>query len=351
VLLVALAAVAGYRYAQAGRARHIADVGGEMAALPAGDGGWVAWLEREGEDTRLLSLRRGGRETRVVLESPGMSGLAVAGGEAFVTRRRDAGRGRGAAEFLRVDLESGAAREVAALPWPAEQVVFDNGFLLWREYRESPLSEVPFVVAAAPVHVIRTRREGSGEMATVAVIAGGTKSRPGGVSLVGAAGGYGYWVERRREEGAGSTVIRRVALPQGRPETLVRERGLQEAVLVEEALLWTAPSLEAVDEHLYAAVKRLPFDSSEPEAVADWLEADGELLACDGLGYFRERRRLWVLGDARGEQRVHSLGPPTGVKARVVGDEEYVLMRTGSGLAVASRPLTWWARVGRTVRP
>jgi hypothetical protein len=120
-------------------------------------------------------------------------------------------------------------------------------------------------------------------------------------------------------------------------------------VIAGDAILWTSASLEAPEQRSHSAVKRLFFRDSVPHAIADWLGSGGELQACEGVVYLRERTRSWRLGDARGEQRVVARAVPGVVRSQIVGDVEYAFVGTRAGLALATRPLTWRARLLRAV--
>ena len=117
--------------------------------------------------------------------------------------------------------------------------------MCWREEREAALPEVPFVVAAAPLTVLRVlSRNGSDDVRTLAVMVGRPGEGKGRAEIVGVAEAEVYWLERGRSESSETTVLRRVALPEGKPETLISEAGRRAAALTPDALVWTAPSLE-----------------------------------------------------------------------------------------------------------
>jgi hypothetical protein len=347
LLLILIVALAGLAFIHSGQLRYVAAVGGDVASVATGDGRWIAWVERESDKARLVAVRHRGDRARVFLTADHLSGLAVAHDGVFVTRSHQVEGGRTAAELLHVDLLSGRADRVAALPSVAEEIVAGDGFVCWRERRGPALQNVHFVAAAAPLDVLRTYDARSERTRALAVIAGRTAAPADGVSLVAVAGEHIYWFERRESAAGRETLIRRAALPDGGAETLAREPGFRHAALAHDSILWTAPSLEAPRERSRSAVKRLFFRDSVPHTIADWLGSDGELQVSRDRIYFRERARLWRLGDVRGEQRARSWGLPGTVNARIVDGEEYVFVRTGSGLAVATRPLSLSARLLR----
>lgn len=332
------------------RPRPLAHVQGKVLSPPTGDEGWVAWLDGDPDEGRLVAARRPGATARVILTGAGLSGLAVAGHAAFLTRTEEPASGNPRTSLLRVDLRDGASQMLAEVPRGADETVSGEGWLCWREDREAALPEVPFVVAAAPLTAVRACPEAADDIRTLAVITGEASPAAAHVELLGIVRQNAYWLERSGVGRSASTVIRRAALPDGQPEAVVREQGRRSAVLTEDALLWTAPSLEAAAPSQSAAVKRRPFGESDAKVIADWLSPDGVLLASHGGVYVQERYRLWRLGGERGRQRVLFEGPGGVVTGRVLGDQQYLVMRSGRPVVVATRPLTWWARARALLR-
>jgi len=344
---VALAALVGltcYGLARTARPRALWTLQGELRAPPTGDGRWAAWLEGDPGEARLVAVRRGFGRPGVVLAEAGLSGLAVAGETAFVTRAGAADGGRPAA-LLRVSLRGGASEELAALPLEAAQISSGEGWLCWREQRPGGLPGVPFVAAAAPLTVIRALPQEGGQVETVAVLA--AEGPRGGefVELVGVSGRAVYWTERRGLGVEMTTAIRRAALTGGEPETVVREPGRLSAALVGDALVWTGRSAEAADSGQFAAVRRRPLQGGEVEVIGDWLASGASVLGGRDRVYVRDRGHLWSLGRRREEQRA-LLASPGGLReARLVGDQEYLIMAGRGRTVVARRPVTWWGRV------
>jgi len=282
----------------------------------------------------------------VALIGRGLSGLAVAEDSAFVTRADESEEDEAGASLLRVDLRTGTSEALARLTTGAEQIAFGDGWLCWREEREAALPEVPFVVAAAPLTVLRARStNGSGDVHTLAIMGGRPGEGKGRAELVGVAEAEAYWLERRTSGSSETTVFRRVALPRGEPETLIREAGRRAAVLTQDALVWTAPSLEGAESNQFVAVKRRSLRNGAVKVIADWLSTTGELQASHDEVYVQGRSWLWHLGSERGEQRRLRRRPGRFVTGRVVGDEQYLVLRSRDRLAVAARPLTWWSRI------
>ncbi len=351
IVFVVLAAAVVFAHVRAGRPRVVARGEGASVSVPASDGRFLLWLETDDGEARLVSLGRFPRRTHAVFTSSHLSGLAVADGAAFVTRAlHSEGEERGA-ELLRIDLKDGAVEVLSPLPRAAEQIVCGDGFLCWREYRDSSLPAVPFVVAAAPLHVLRVCSETPGEVTTAAVLPAEPQGARDDVELVGIADGRVYWVERATKGGAAQTAIRHTVPPDGQPQTLTEEPGRRSAVLLDGSLLWTAPSEECPEQAVLASVKRLPLGETDAEIIADWLNAEAGLLASSGQAWVQERHRLWRLGLQRGQQRVQATGPPGIVDTCVLGGEQYLVLRRGTEVVLARRPLTWSARLLRSLTP
>ncbi len=351
ILLAVLAAAWVFAYLRAGRPRVVARGGGASISLPGSDGRFVVWLETGDREARLVSLGRFPRRTQTVFTSSHLSGLAVAEGAAFVTRSPDPEGEATGAELLRIDLEDGAVEVLAQLPLAAEQIVWGDGLLCWREYRDPSLPGVPFVVAAAPLHVLRVCSGTPGKMTTAAVLPAEPQGARDDVALVGIADGRVYWVERAIKGGAAQTAIRHTTPPDGQPQTLTVEPGERSAVLLDGSLLWTAPSEESPEQAVLASVKRLSLGETDPEIIADWLNAEAELLASSGRAWVQERDRLWRLAGQRGQQRVQATGPPGIVDTCVLGGEQYLILRRGGEAVLARRPLTRSARLLRSLTP
>ncbi len=348
VAALVLLVVCGMGYfaaVQSARPRVVARVDGRVLSPPSGQGRWVAWLEGEAQKGRLVTARRGGGRTRIAFSSAGMSGLAVAGGSAFLSAAAKPEGGATEVSLLRVDLAEGTSEELAPLGRGADQIVSGDGWLLWREYWEAGVPGVDFIVAAAPLDVVRACPETGGSVSTLAVLRADPLEVADRPELVGIADGHAYWLERQLFQGVETSVIRRAAVPDGEPETVARERGRRTAALSSMALLWTAPSQEAGEPSQHATVKRMGLDGGEPRVIADWLEPRTSVLTSDGRVYAQEQTRLWGLGTSRDEQRPLSDAPPGMVTAGIFGDQEYFVIRSSGGLAIARKPLTWWARV------
>jgi hypothetical protein len=330
---------------QSARPRVIARVDGRVLSPPSGQGRWVAWLEGEAQKGHLVAARRRGGGARIAFSAAGMSGLAVAGNSAFLSRAANAEGGVTEISLLRVDLADGTSEELAPLGRSADQIVSGDGWLCWHEYWEAGVPGVDFVVAAAPLDAVRACPETGGSVSTLAVLRADPLEVADRPELVGIADGHAYWLERRFVRGMETSVIRRAALPDGEPETVAQERGRRTAALSSEALLWTAPSLEAGEPSQHATVKRMELDGGEPLVIADWLEPRASVLTSDGRAYAQGGSWLWRLGTSREEQRPLCSAPPGMVTAGISGDQEYFVIRASGGLSIARRPLTWWARV------
>jgi hypothetical protein len=349
ILLLVLILPAAYAFVCSGCSVRVAAVNGQLATAATGEGCRMAWIEQDGAEARLMVVRRSDNLPEVVYQAPALSGLAVAGGGAFVTESA-ADSVRSPATLLRVDLVSGEVRQLAVLPQAAVQVVVGESYLCWREHRASPLPGVNFVSAGAPVEVIGAQPLSGGETARVAVVQGSAGNGEESAGLVGVGEDCVYWVARREEGGKVETEILRATLPGGEPVTLGREAGSRAAVLSGNAILWTAPSVEAAAATSFSSVKRLGAGESRATVIADWLGPKGSLHAHRGSVYVAERSWLWRLGKARGEQRAISRWLPGGVITSHIADHsEYAFVRTATGIQLVSRPLSWRGRLSRIV--
>jgi hypothetical protein len=182
-------------------------------------------------------------------------------------------------------------------------------------------------------------------------VAGGSARSRAAVHLLGVAEGDAYWVEESGPHSGATTCVRRAPVDGGEVETVVSEEGRQGAAIVDSMLVWTSHSMEAAQPRLKRAVKRASLDGTGAEVVADWLGADGHLLASRSGIYFQEKSRLWGLRGGRGEQRVLYERPHGIVAASAIGDEEYLATRLPGGVEVATRPLTWAARLRAMASP
>ncbi len=351
-VLLAVAGAVTIAAVRSVRPRVLSEVEGWVLSPPTGSDRWVAWLEGDEAECRLMAARRHGGRARVALTGRVLSGLAVTGDSAFVTRADEPEGDEAGASLLRVDLRTGTSEVLARLTTGAQskldcrQIAFGDGWLCWREEREAALPEVPFVVAAAALTVLRARStNGVDDVHTLAIVSARPRGGKGQTELVGIAGAQAYWLERRTSGSSETTVLRRVALPRGEPETLIREAGRRAAVLTQDALVWTAASLEGAEASQFLAVKQRSLRNGAVKVIADWLSTSGELQASRDEVYVQGRSWLWRLGSERGEQRRLRRCPGGFVTARVVGDEQYLVLRSRDGLAVAARPLTWWSRI------
>ena len=341
-IAVGLAVVATVR---SGQPRRVAEVKGEVISGPVGTEGWVAWIEGDEQGCRLRAARGGGRP---MLAAPALSGLAVAGETAFLTRAEGP-----ETELLKVSLRSGSTERIAALTGPAAQMVAGGEWLCWREHRPAGLPGVPFVAAGAPINVIRARKQAGGQVSLVTPVTGA-------VELVGVRGDDLYWVERYGEGPGASTLIRRARLPHGEPETLVTEKGWRTAALAEDArhtfggqaLVWTAPSAEGAAPEQFCAVKRQALGGAEtvlahPEVAGDWLDPRASLLVSQQGIYVQDRYHLWRLGRERSDQRAVYPVPSALTSSSLVGDEQYLVLGGPGRQVVAVRAVGFWGRVRR----
>lgn len=325
--------------------RVVAEVKGEILALPVGGGRWVAWLEGEKGEARLMVARRYGGRPVAVLSAAELSGLAMSGETAYLTRKTGAER-RQVAELVRVRLPERKPMVIAAVPRLASQIAAGDGWVCWREDHEADLPGVPFAVAGAPMTVIRAVLESGGEPEAVAAVTGVTAGpRSGGLDLLGVAAKGLYWVQRTGLGSAAATAVRRADLPAGKTGIVVMEPGWRPVALGRGALFWTVPSLEAAAPDQFAAVKQARLDGPGAKVIADWLGSGARLMVTSAGVYAQDRELLWDLGGSRGEQRVVARGLGWVSSATMVGDEQYLVMESKAGTQIAGRPVTWGARL------
>jgi len=342
IVLVVAAGLGWLAYVRSGQIRTVALVPGEVVAGPAGEAGWVAWVQRSGDQSQLMASRRGGR-CRVIATGP-FSGLAVKGDKAFVAQwPEDPG-------LLAVSLRDGSREKLAPTGGEVKQIAIGGGTIYWLEWRDAALPEVPFAVAAGPVSVIRSMPEQSGSVSLVAIILPDEKlppprrlGQPAQVELVGADKASLYWL---RQEAVGN--LRRTRLlrsaPGHQPETVALEPGSRMAVLLDDAVLWTSVSQEAAPQGRHTAVKRQRLGDTRVEVTADWLAQDSLLIGQGGRAYAHQADMLWRLGKRRGEQRVVYSRSRRAAVARLIGDQEYLVSPEREGWIILRRPVTWWAR-------
>ncbi len=323
------------------RPHQVASVRGQLVASPEGSEQWVAWIDGKEGECRLVAARIHARTARVVLTAPALSGLVVSGQTAYLTRREGP-----ESELLRVDLPSGKAERRATVSAPAAEIVVGEKWLCWREHRPAGLPGVPFVAAGVPLNVIRACPTEGGNPALVAPVTGEA-------ALLGIAGGAVYWVERQGVNGSPSTstVVRRAALPGGKPETVLVERGWRSVALADDALVWSAPSAEAAEPDQVCAIKRRPLDRAETVLIGDWIDPWATLLPSPRGLYVQDRYRLWQLGDRRRDQRALHEAPMGFSGGMVAGDEEYVVLASSGRQKLAVVPLTLWGKIRRCFQP
>jgi hypothetical protein len=303
----------------------------------------VAWIEAGGRGERVVLYRRW-RRPRVLLSASGLMGVAIDGAKAFVTQREGEGKG----SLVAVDIPGGARRAVADVRGEAKQVAAGEGLVAWLERRPAMIAGVPFLTAAGPVTLIRAAaqeavlqeavlqeavlREGGGA-SVVSVISAGED--PVAADLLGVAGGRVYWSECVGPLAGPTTHVRRGA-PGGKAETVASEAGRQAALLLPE---------EADVSRQFRSLKERALEGEETKVIADWLSRETAPLGWGKARYGQGSEYLWRLGGGRGDQRVVYARVPPHQTARVIGDEEYLVLRERGAAVVAKRPLSLWARV------
>ncbi len=350
VALILAAGLACVRLVLSARPRVLCQVTGKVMAPPACDERWVAWLESGEPRPRLMVVPRAGGRPHALLSSGILSGLALDKGTAYSTREvPEASDLRHRGQLLSVSLSTGATTTLATLGEAADQIVSSGGWIGWRKRRESALPGVPFVVAAAPVTVIRAVRKEGGMPHVTAALNGDQDVRGGGLELLGIARDCVYWYERSTTPEGERTAIRRAPCSGGPVETLVEEAGSRRAALEGDVLVWTAPSLEAGSPTTFSSVKRMELGGPGVSVIGDWLDPDTVPLLSNGQAYAQNRESLWRLSAKREEQSGLYQGPSRLVLPRAIDDEEFMFIQLDRDMVLAKRPLTPWARVRSAV--
>jgi len=349
--LVVIAGLAYRVFGQSGRPRVLWPVTGRALSPPVAGGRWVGWLEADDDACRLVIAPGGGGEQQAIVSGAGLSGLAIEGDDAFITRAEPGSDRVFGAALVKVALPSGRQTAIASLARGADQIISSGGWLVWRSRRGPALPGVAFVAAAAPVTVIQARRKEGGPVNIVDVVRGDDGAALTEFDLLGVIEGEVYWVQR---DGSGSglrTRVRRAPCEGGDAETVMEEPGKRQAALEGDLLVWTAPSLEAGAPDACASVKQLRIGESNPRAIADWLGPDARVLLSHGRAYAQDGNGLWRLGARSTDQRRLFSGPSGVTAVRAVGDREILAMWHQGGISIAERPLTWWARMKAAVKP
>ena len=347
IAVILLGGLAGLGYVRSGRPRVVARQEGTVVAGPVGRPGMVAWIEAGAKGERVMVYRRW-RRPRALLSASGLMGVAIDGAKAFVTQREGEGKG----SLVAVDIPGGARRAVADVRGEARQVAAGEGLVAWLERRPAMIAGVPFLTAAGPVTLIRAAAQEavlqeavlqeSGGASVVSVISAGED--PVAADLLGVVGGRVYWSECVGPLAGPTTHVRRGA-PGGKAETVASEAGRQAALLLPEAVVWTADSQEADVSRQFRSLKERALEGEGTKVIADWLSPETAPLGWGKARYGQGSEYLWRLGGGRGDQRVVYARVPPHQTARVIGDEEYLVLRERGAAVVAKRPLSLWARV------
>lgn len=344
--LVVLAGLACLAYLQSGKPRLVARAQGPISALAGEPGLGVAWLEATPSGDRLMLARRW-RTPRLLLAGRGLTALALAEGRAFVAQRESAGGGH----LLRLLPHIRKPDTLATLKGEVPQMVAGDGQIAWLEERPAALPAVPFVAAAGPVTVIRSVPQQSGAISIVEVLPAESAPTPrssaaeGRVRLLGIAGQRVYWLEHRHKLLDTETCL--ISCPAaGGPATLVAsEPGFQQALLLRDALVWTAYSQEASPSESHRSIKRQPLTGGAPQVIADWLAKDAVPIGDADRVYTQDPELLWRLEARRGEQRVLYSRAYGAFSAHAIGDDEYLVIGERKSWSITERPLTYWARL------
>ncbi len=339
VIVVLAAAALGYLGAGwSARPRVLYVTAAPVLTPPLGGRRWVAWLEGDGKQRRLMAVPRSGRRPRAVIKDASLSALCVTGDSAYVTRMTSRG-----AELTSISLPDGRMQAVSELPEMADAIVCSDKWIAWSRRREPALAGVPFVAAGAPVIVIRARLTSAGPVRVAAVVSVDEEAGQRGFGLLGIAGDRVYWVERSAS--SDRTWVRSAPCNGGSAETLADEKGARSAALEGEVLAWTGPSREAGGTQAFESVTRMNLRDGRSALIGDWLGRQGQVMLSRGTCYVEERGGLWRLGSERGEQeRIYKW--QIGMRSsRVIGDEEFMFLGGVGGSALTKRPLGMWSSI------
>jgi len=349
LLLLTLAGLTWLAYRESGRERIVARAKGSLLSPPVGDGRAVAWIETRPESARVMLAGRWARP-RELLSAGGLAALAMDAGKLVVARQKKEQE----VELIAIDISSGRRQALTSVRGHIRQIVMADGVVAWLEERPAALPGVPFVAAAGPTMLIRALPRQSGPASLVArlvIDAVLTSERIQAAAwLLGMSDDRVFWLEHCGRDETEATVVRACPVTGGKAQTLALEPGTQQAVLLREAVVWTADSQEAALPKSFSAVKRGPLIGGNPQVIADWLGRGALLMGSKGRAYVQDKGLLWSLGTRRWEQRTIHARSGDIVAAQAIGDDQYLILRDSRGWLLAKRPLTLWARIRNLLR-
>jgi hypothetical protein len=240
-----------------------------------GTGGQWAWIKDTGGQSELvLGAASGGPRLRA--QGSGWTEVAVDGATLWVLSRTGTG-----GTLLRLSQEGDTPpEEVLRSDHQLGALLAQGGQVFWLELAVAADPGLAFV----PPLGARLRlqcREASGTVRTLLDRPAVDGAAPGVGDLVALTGGQIYL----RLRSASGTEFLAVPLQGGSVTRIAGESGTQQAQLDQGALVWTAPSDEAMPESGIRSLRRQAAGGA-PETVADWLPGNGDLVtATEGLRY------------------------------------------------------------------
>ncbi|MFN3648747.1 MAG: hypothetical protein ACK47B_04125 [Armatimonadota bacterium] len=255
--------------------------GGAPAAKPqiisfAGSDGRWAWLRRVGETVELFQGTAAGEKTLLAKGSDWRE-VALTGETAWLLRSEG---GRGELLSLPIGAPGTPKAELTGLRAP-QGLLAEGDRLFWLERAEgAPLGPV-FIPAAASGLRLMTRQAGQtrvlSEWPAAEIPPGEMLGFTPGTRVVGLGDGAVFV----QETGITSTTYYRVPETGGEAQRVAAASGMQQGVVHESVLYWTAPSEEASNFDVTASIHRLR-PGGKPETLTDWLRMPVALLKYRG---------------------------------------------------------------------
>lgn len=245
----------------------------EMGDFSSRGAEW-AWIVTTGEQSELLS---GGPGTagRTIAKGSGWTDVAV-GADGIWLLQSEGSRSR----LLLAPKGGGEPREVLASTESSAALFALDEQVFWLELTPAKVAGVSYVPTLGGT--LRLRRcDAAGKAGTLAEWPAGGRVDRRGVEIIGSAGGRIYVADFN---GIG-TEFQSVPLAGGVPVRVAAESDSQHGVLHGGRLVWTAPSEEATPS---SRIRRLLTrkDDAEPEVLADWVPAIGNLLSVGDRLYY-----------------------------------------------------------------
>ena len=236
--------------------------------------GGAVWLKGTARAAELWHAPSGGRPV-VIASGPEWHDVALGPEAAWVFQRTGA-----VSRLLRVPLQANATPTQAfAGPERADGLFAEGERLYWVEAAAGPQPGFSFVPVVAPTVRLRVR-ETTGQVRTVAGWPGGELPSGGAGEVIGTAEGAVYV----RHDRLTSTEFLRVHPDSGEWDRVAAEQGVQQGLLHDGVLYWTAESEEANSAGVYCVRRQRP--DGEPALLTDWLPNRGALREAGGRVYY-----------------------------------------------------------------